>query len=185
MNPDPEQDRTVLRQTSFADGMKRSAVFSTDNQFRYELVRTWDNGHEPLVFIMLNPSVADDVDDDPTIRRCIGFAKNAGYGGIHVVNLFGWIATYPDQLRGRIRSGMDCVGPDNDGAIRRAVAIGPVCAAWGLCPSWAEMRVEYVHRSLVNPARNLFVLGLTRDGHPRHPLYCPGDSRLQLWNPIS
>lgn len=170
-----------LTQTSFVGGMTRTAVFSPCGLFRYELGRVWDKRKSLLVYVLLNPSKADEQEDDPTTRRCIGFAKHGGYGGIHMVNLFGYIATYPDHLRGRTRSGMDCVGPENDAAIVRATGMGRLVAAWGLCPSWAEARVAYVMRSLITPAVTLHALGVTRDGHPRHPLYCPGDSKFEVW----
>jgi hypothetical protein len=77
-------------------------------------------GIGPLCWVLLNPSTADDRRDDPTIRRCLGFARSLGYGGIHVVNLFAFRATCPRQLR----AADDPVGPDNDGFILRA-AQGP------------------------------------------------------------
>jgi len=75
------------------------AYFSADHVYRYVLWRRWDRQREPLVWVMLNPSTADDCRDDPTITRCRGFARNWGYGGITVVNLFALRATRPEALR--------------------------------------------------------------------------------------
>ena len=72
-----------------------SARLSDDRRYRYLLVRRWDNTLPDATFVMLNPSTADERDDDPTIRKCIGFAKRWGCGGIKVVNLYAFRATNP------------------------------------------------------------------------------------------
>jgi hypothetical protein len=123
---------------------------------------------------MLNPSTADDVRDDPTIRRCIGLSRAWGFGGIDVVNLYGLRATDPADLR----AARDPVGADNDGAIARAARrADAVFAAWGIHAD--EARVTAVRRLLAGCA--LWCLGRTRDGHPRHPLYVPGAVRPERW----
>ena len=147
-----------------------SAVFSPDRVYRYELRRTWGPG--PVVaFIGLNPSTADETVDDPTIRRCIGFAKRWGYGGLVMLNLFAFRATDPRDMR----AADDPVGPDNDRHLIAATSeSGLVVAAWGVHGAYRNRDREVA--GLL--AWNLMALGLTRDGHPRHPLYVRGDAEL-------
>lgn len=136
-----------------------------------------------LVFVMLNPSTADDVVDDPTIRRCIGFARREAAPYFTVVNLFAWRATDPGDLVDSLEAGIDIVGPGNDGHIWDALADGgPVVAAWGanveMLGSLAVRRVALV-RQLVGLSGNpLMCLGTTKAGHPRHPLYLRKDTPL-------
>ena len=91
------------------------ALLSSCGTYRYRLWRYWHTEREPLIFIMLNPSTADAMQDDPTIRKCIGFAKRLGFGGIEVVNLFAYRATDPRDLRA---NGYQ-VGPDDFVAIQQ------------------------------------------------------------------
>lgn len=141
-----------------------------DGRYRYLLWRRWAEA-DSLLFIMLNPSTADAERDDPTIRRCIGFARSWGFGGVEVVNLFAWRATLPRALA-RAR---DPVGPHNDRAISQAVARSrAVIAAWGVHGALGD-RDEQVAQLLA--ATRLRCLGLTRDGAPRHPLYVAGKVR--------
>ena len=132
-------------------------------RYRYRLWRRWHPGAATAVWVMLNPSTADDRRDDPTIRRCIGLARAWGFGGIEVVNLYGLRATRPADLF----AARDPVGPGNDLAIARAAASGDaVFAAWGV---HGRARAGDVRALLAGCA--LWCLGVTRAGEPRHPLY--------------
>lgn len=150
------------------------AETSRDGRYRYLLGRRWGDG--PLmVWVLANPSTADALTDDPTVRRCVGFAGAHGSGGLLLVNLWGWRATDPRSL---VRV-PDPVGPGNDRAIAGALAAsaGPVVLGWG---SRADpSRVRAVLALLGERPRHC--LGTTRDGHPRHPLYVPGVTRLRPW----
>ena len=151
-----------------------AAKISKCGQYRYWLSRTWSSG-PPLVFVMLNPSTADAQVDDPTIRRCKGFARREGAGGVFVVNLYAYRATNPRFLR----ICADPVGPDNDVWLQRVIAgtveTGtPVVAAWGA--SAVPGRVRAVLRLV--PGADWRCLGVTRAGAPRHPLYVKGDQSL-------
>lgn len=128
-----------------------------------------------MLWVLANPSTADGRVDDPTVRRCVGFARAAGCGGVLVVNLWGWRATDPRELD-RVD---DPVGPGNDAAIAEAstTGTGPVVLGWGARAE--RSRVETVLRLLGE--RPLRCLGVTRAGHPRHPLYVPGSTRLRAW----
>src|SRR4051812_17109287 len=109
---------------------QRGALLSDDGLYRYRLWRIWEELAPVMVWVMLNPSTADADVDDPSIRKCVGFAKANGCGGIIVVNLFAWRATDPKELR----AVADPVGPENDAHIRWAVKaplLATVVAGWG------------------------------------------------------
>lgn len=147
-------------------GHAPSARFSPCMRYRYELTRRWDDGPE-VCWIMLNPSTADDAKDDPTIRRCINFAKKWGFAGLTVANLFAWRSTQ----RAVLKTLADPVGPENDAAILAAAdRANAVVCAWGI-DGVIGGRSEAVMRLLVG--RNLFAL--TANGQPVHPLYQPSD----------
>lgn len=157
--------------------MDRDALLSTCGRYRYNLLRTWGTGPK-AVFVMLNPSTADADVDDPTIRRCVGFAKTWGCGSLMVVNLFAYRATRPADML----AADDPVGPANNLwlgiAAGRVLATGGVLvAAWGARAPRA--RVEQV-RAFLDPVGPQH-LGLTVGGHPRHPLYLRADTRLTPW----
>ena len=136
--------------------------------FRYRLWRQWAGGSR-LVFVMLNPSTADATVDDPTIRKCIGFAKRLGYDGIEVVNLFAYRATDPADLK---RAGWP-VGPENDNHIRAACSRAPlVICAWG-ANAVGHPRVVDVLNLLHDTGRDVCALKINRDGTPAHPLMLP------------
>lgn len=149
--------------------MHKFAVLSECGQYRYRLTRNWDILLRPATFVMLNPSTADAVTDDATIRRCIGFAKRWSCGGIIVVNLFAFRATDPNDL---FRAA-EPVGPDNDRYIRDAVREGyPVVGAWGNHGAYRD-RAKAVCRLISRAGIWLSCLGHTKDKHPRHPLRLP------------
>jgi hypothetical protein len=151
--------------------MKNAALFSPCGAYRYRLSRAWADG-PTAAFVMLNPSTADATKDDPTIRRCIGFAKREGCGGLVVVNIFAFRATSPADMR----AADDPIGPDNDEHIMDALvdADGPVVAAWGSLGSYRGR--DHDVRLLTDVP--LWCLGLTKAGAPRHPLYVKGDAPL-------
>lgn len=172
----PARDVSALApaEPEVAASSTSDAIISPDGLYRYRLTRAWGSA-PPLVFIMLNPSTADASIDDPTIRRCVGFAKREGAGGILVVNLFAWRSTDPEALA----KASDPVGPHNDNHIRLACRSGgKVIAAWGSsCPPKLRRRASDVQR-LASGITSLFALALTEDGSPRHPLYLPAISPL-------
>lgn len=152
----------------------RMAGADIELPYRYRLWRDWRPHGPRVLWVMLNPSTADGTEDDPTIRRCIGFSKSWGYAGLVVVNLFALRATDPDDLAVH----EDPIGPRNDEAIRAAAKESPlIMVAWG---SFAGLRRrdERVLEILRQEAGDdLCCLGLTTAGYPRHPLYVPGDRR--------
>jgi hypothetical protein len=115
--------------------------------------------------IGLNPSTADEVHDDPTIRRCVGYARGWGFGGLVVTNLFAWRSTDPAALR----EVEDPVGPGNDAVlIDEAASACIVLVGWGALGGLGS-RGSAVRRLLGD--RGVFCLGITKGGEPRHPLY--------------
>lgn len=157
------------------------AVVSDDGVYRYALTRTWRTDVPALSFVMCNPSKADAFEDDPTIRRCMGFARREGAGGLRVVNLFAYRATSPLTLRAaRLvdhATNDPCIGPRNDGYLDALPHDERVVVAWGAFP--APVRIAHVVR-LLQP-RRLWCLGVTASGAPRHPLYVRGDAPLVPW----
>lgn len=155
--------------------MRSEATFSTCGLYRYNLLRVWNDMLPRACWIMLNPSTATATTDDPTIRRCMGFARAWGYGGIEVVNLFAWRATDPAEL---LTQTSEKVGPDNDQHILESSArCGVRIAAWGVHGKLGD-RGRHVLAMLTHPLREVYHLGLTKDGYPRHPLYVKGDTKL-------
>ena len=155
-----------------------AALFSPDRAYRYLLRRRIGGGSRGrLLFVMLNPSKADETHDDATIRRCIGFAKRWGYGEMEVANLFGLMATDARELL----LCDDPVGAGNDAAIRAALARADrVALAWGNHAAHPKHRartsdVLRMARDACMPYR---IGGLTKMGQPRHPLRLPYDTRL-------
>lgn len=162
--------------------MNSGATFSEDRVFRYRLWRTWAEGMpRTLVVIGLNPSTADETMNDPTIRRCIQFAKREGCGSLVMLNLFAFRATDPVALRRRYVAGWDCVGPLNDSAIIDACTLPQVVvvAAWGGLGKLGG-RDEQVLKILRARGVRVHCLGLTKLDTPRHPLYLPHTAPLEV-----
>ena len=152
----------------FETGTRCGAEFSPCRTYRYSLTRGWDDTLPCVMFIGLNPSTADETKDDPTIRRCIQFAKDWGFGGLIMANLFAFRATDPKDMK----RAADPVGPDNDSWLRELKdRAGLVIAAWGAHGTFAE-RSEKVLAMFPDAG----CLGKTANGQPKHPLYIPGDS---------
>jgi hypothetical protein len=162
----------------FADD-RVGALFSPDRVYRYRLWRRWKLEEPALVYVMLNPSTADEIDSDATVTRCIERAKRMGYGGIEVVNIFALRSTDPAALQ----SHQDPVGPENDQHIIQVCVTamftgGQIVLAWGKHGA-LHGRGAAVRKMLDERQINTYALVLNRDGSPKHPLYVPLD-----WQPI-
>ena len=148
--------------------MIRSAYLSPDGRYRYTLRRDWDSLFPRMLWVMLNPSTADDKQDDPTLRRCIAFAEHWGYGGISVVNLFALRSTNPRLLW----KAEDPIGPECDRWIEfESASACRVLIAWGSLRRQCSARARAVVEILYRHHATLHSLGATVDGDPRHPLY--------------
>ncbi len=156
--------------------LRRSATISPCGLYRYRLERTWGDA-PPLTFVMLNPSTADADIDDPTIRRCMSFARRGGFGGIVVVNLFGLRATDPKAL---IRAD-NPYGSGNFDALGTVLeSRGDIVCAWGAHGQAVNTAKTFLLRAKGYRA-TLKCLGKTRDGSPRHPLYVRADQPLEAF----
>lgn len=146
-----------------------SAIFDATRQYRYALWREWDGLAPRVGFVMLNPSQADETTNDPTIRRCIGFARSWGYGSVEIVNLFAYRTPHPQNLR----QVHNPIGDDNDLTLREfGQRVDRIILAWG---NWGHLQGrDHVVLQLLRSA-DLFCFGLTKQGHPLHPLYLKRD----------
>lgn len=179
-DPDPVLAATpagaIVQVGHTADGIG-TATFDRSRRYRYRLSRVWDARLPRCCFIMLNPSTADAHRLDPTIRRCVGFARGWGHGAVEVVNVFALRATHPEELR----RAADPVGPGCDTALLAgARAASSVIAAWGTAAALGD-RADGVRRLLADAGIEPSVLRLTRAGAPGHPLYLRADARPIPW----
>lgn len=158
--------------------MNRDAKLSGDRAYRYSLTRSWDPSLPTLVVIGLNPSTADESEDDPTIRKCVKFAKAWGHGALKMLNLYAFRATDPKQLL----TAKDPVGPLNDDEIL-SITTGRVLAAWG--NGAAKLKGPDRGNDLANflfwRGIDLECLATNAGGGPKHPLYCKDDSKPVPW----
>jgi hypothetical protein len=151
--------------------MESNAIFSSDRMYRYALWRIWDNSKPTVMFIGLNPSFANESVDDPTMKRCIGFAKNWNYGGIYMTNLFAFCTTYPNDLRKAI----DPIGVENDKWLKEIeLKSSKVVFAWGVSGAFLKR-----NEKVINLFQNSYYIALSKMGHPRHPLYLSSDLELK------
>ena len=150
--------------------MKKHAVISQDNKYRYQLSRIWDDEKPSVLFIMLNPSTADADVDDPTIRRVVNFAKSWGYGGVFVANLFAFRSTDPKALK---HIG-DPFGEENIAHVQLLIGLtDKVVYAWGNNqkePEW-----------LCNLVGTPYCIDISKKGIPKHPLYLKSNLQPQLY----
>ncbi|MEO1732337.1 MAG: DUF1643 domain-containing protein [Pseudomonadota bacterium] len=153
------------------------AVYSDCERYRYSLVRTWDATGQRATFVMLNPSTATEVQNDPTVERCERRARALGFGAFQVTNIFAWRDTDPRNMR----AACDPVGPENDTAILAAADwADQVICAWGTHGEHLD-RGPQVEALLRAAGTQLFHLGLSKMGHPKHPLYIAYTQQPEPW----
>ncbi len=153
------------------------AFYSDCEKYRYSLTRVWDPSGTRASFVMLNPSTATEVQNDPTVERCERRARALGHGAFSVTNIFAWRDTDPRAMR----RAPDPVGPANDDAILEAAHWGDqVVCAWGTHGAHLD-RGPTVESLLRGTGLPLHHLGLSKAGHPKHPLYIAYAETPQLW----
>ncbi len=153
------------------DAMKRGAKFSADRRYRYALWRIWNESQKIVLFIGLNPSMADETKDDPTIRRCCQFVKDWGYGGMVMVNLFAFCATDFRDLKAAI----DPVGAETDRWIQSPCQeAAVVVAVWGNHGAYHN-RAQIIRQRIPE----LWCISMNVTGEPAHPLYLKKTAQLQ------
>jgi len=154
-----------------------TAVYSSCEAYRYILTRVWQPEGRRVLFVMLNPSTATEVQNDPTVERCERRARALGYGAFRVCNIFAYRATDPRQMRAQT----DPVGPLNDQAIADSADWADVVVcAWGTHGAHLD-RGAAVESLLRATGKPLYHLGLSKDGHPKHPLYIGYAHQPEAW----
>lgn len=161
-----------------SDGTHSVVAYSDCEKYRYALTRTWDEGGKRLLIIMLNPSKADEIANDPTVARCERRARALGYGAFRVVNIFAWRDTDPFRMKKRRWP----IGPENDAILAEGAAWSDsILAAWGVHGDHRG-RGPDIAKVLARSGKPLTHLGLTKDGHPRHPLYVSYSTQPTEWD---
>lgn len=168
----------MITKTHIKDDAPSVAVYSDCENYRYSLTRTWDAAGKRVLFVMLNPSTATEVQNDPTVERCERRARTLGYGAFRVCNIFAYRATNPKVMRAQ----SDPTGPANDTTIIDASnwADDIVCA-WGTHGEHRQRGPE-MERILRSQNKPLTHLGLSKAGHPKHPLYIGYKVQPLLWH---
>ena len=145
--------------------IKKDAIFDKTRNHRYLLIRQWEKGTKFVNFILLNPSTADEKLDDPTIRACITFAKNWGFDGIYITNLFSYRTKSPKELK----KANEPIGVKCDNYIKEfAIKSNLIVCAWGNHGTYLNRNKEII--KLLKKI-DLYCLGITKKGEPKHPLY--------------
>lgn len=163
---------------------KRDTIFSPERRYRYTLWREWDvdeatgcaddnpRSHQYLMVIGLNPSTADETKNDPTVAKCIRYAKRWGFGGLCMTNLFAFRATMPEKMKREPNP----IGPENDRWLTEiASGAGMILAAWGNHGTHMSRDGQVVAMLRPQGPRLLHCLKLTATGQPWHPLYVKDD----------
>ena len=167
---------TVIRRHDTPEGW-REAVYSDCGLYRYLLSISWDEAARHLACVMLNPSQATELANDPTIERCERWARALGFGRLSVVNLFAFRETSPSNLK----TAAHPEGADNKRFLEDVARnADTILAAWGVHGAYRDqgVRVEALLRAKGKP---VVTLGLTKSGHPRHPLYVAYATEPQAW----
>lgn len=173
-----DADATTHTRHHSTGGIASYATYSLCENYRYALTRSWGTGVR-IVFVMLNPSTASEIRNDPTVERCERRARALSGGAFRVVNLFAFRATDPRDLKAAPHP----IGAGNNTALRQAVDWGDlILCAWGVHGAHLD-RGRTVEALLRAQPKPLHHLGLTKDGHPRHPLYLSYAITPQPWPP--
>ena len=169
----------MITRTHNKDNKRSTAIYSDCENYRYSLTRTWDANIRKVLFIMLNPSTATEIQNDPTVERCERRTRALGYGAFQVCNIFAYRATDPHIMRTQ----NDPNGPDNSGTILEAATwADDIVCAWGTHGAHMGRGVE-VETLLREKSLSLTHLGLSKAGHPKHPLYISYSVHPEIWKP--
>ena len=167
----------MITRDHLKDDAQSQAVFSDCLRYRYLLTRVWDSSGKRVLFVMLNPSTATEIQNDPTVERCERRARALGFGAFRVTNIFAFRATDPKDMR----AAADPVGPENDASIVENLGWADrVICAWGTHGSHLD-RGPKVEKMLRQSTKPLHHLGITKHGHPKHPLYVGYSVQPKVW----
>jgi hypothetical protein len=154
-----------------------TAIYSDCEKYRYSLTRVWDEGGRKALFIMLNPSTATEVQNDPTVERCERRSRALGFGAFCVTNIFAWRDTDPRNMR----AAKDPIGPANDDTILKGCTwCDQIICAWGNHGEHLA-RGQEVADLLAAMNTPLYHFGMTKTGQPKHPLYISYEKQPELW----
>lgn len=168
----------MITRTFQKDDAQSTAIYSDCEKYRYALTRVWEPEGRKVFFVMLNPSTATEVQNDPTVERCERRARTLGFGAFRVANIFAWRDTDPRKMR----AAKDPIGPENDATIAQGCDwADQIICAWGTHGEHRNRgpQVETLMRATNLP---LYHLGLSKAGHPKHPLYIAYVVQPELWN---
>lgn len=155
--------------------MKRSADFSTCRTWRYTLIREWDYSKPRLLWILLNPAMADETYDNRTNRRGMGYAKSWGFGSLVFCNLFAFRTPNPKEMK----AANDPIGPNNDYHILfQANQANQIILGWGNHGTFLDRDKEIID---LLTGYDLYCLTKNKAGSPKHPLYCKADLKPILF----
>ena len=167
--------------------LKSGATFSPCRTWRYALWRIWDDDKMAVLWIGLNPSTAEEEKNDPTVRRCMGFSRDWGYGGIFMLNVFAFRATDPQVMK----AAEDPIGQENYRTIQEYHEVaGLTVAAWGVHGAFMDQAAAVCRLERISPhaktrylGEDLWCLDITQGGHPSHPLYQPANLKPRRYTP--
>lgn len=167
----------MITRTHIKDDAPSTALYSDCERYRYALTRTWDETGKRALFVMLNPSTATEVQNDPTVERCERRARTLGFGSFRVTNIFAWRDTDPRNMR----AAAEPIGLHNDATLLDGAAwADQIITAWGAHGEHLD-RGRTVEKLLRETQLPLFHLGLTKAGHPKHPLYIAYTEQPRPW----
>ena len=167
----------MITKKHIKDDINSEAIYSDCERYRYSLSRIWDSNKQNVLFVMLNPSTADEFKNDPTVERCERRARMLNFGAFCVCNIFAWRETNPYNL---IKIS-NPIGEDNNLHILRAsFSANLVICAWGVHGKHLN-RDKEVTKLLLDNNTKLYHLGLTKENHPKHPQYIPYSQEIIPW----
>ncbi len=168
----------MIEKSNQNEDLRSRALYSKCLFYRYSLTRVWNDVGKKMHFVMLNPSTATEMQNDPTVERCQRRANALGFGAFCVTNIFAWRETEPKKMC----IVNDPIGPDNDATIIKGCLWADVTiAAWGNHGSHLK-RGEKVKLLLASIGKPIFHLGLSKAGQPKHPLYISYSQQPERWN---
>ena len=167
----------MIERTFLKGDAASTAVYSPCERYRYRLTRVWAPDEKRALFIMLNPSTATEVQNDPTVERCERRARALGFGGFRVTNIFAWRDTDPRHMR----AAKEPIGLENDATIMESCNwADQIIGAWGTHGAHLERGPQF-EAMLRAAGRDVYHLGLTKAAHPKHPLYISYSQQPELW----
>ncbi len=153
--------------------LDHGADFSKCRKYRYTLWRIWNLNKPKVMFIGLNPSTADEINNDPTVTRCINYSKLWGYGGMYMMNIFAFRTTYPSELK----KSTNPIGIDNDYWIKKvSKSVDKCIGAWGNDGDFLDRSKE-----IIKLIPQLYCLKINNSGEPSHPLYLKSTLKPTLY----